>query len=264
MVTLLKAVRFLLNYFPIEYITIRFHTFLFGKRGLPVSPYTVKVGSVKVTLWLDWMDRTHALYILKPVWETANTEYIKKNLGEGSVFIDIGANAGYFSVLAKELGAIVYPIEPIPKNVFCLKKAGLKVYPIALSDVIGEEKIEYQTNDLGSPSTVGSFDVNEKTKEFMTSFTVPTETLDAFCEAKAITFVDLIKIDVQGAELKVLKGATKLLKNKAIQTVLFEFNKNDYGNEVVEYMQQYGYKVCDVATGQPVKTLLNKKDYLFV
>jgi ribosomal protein L11 methylase PrmA len=46
------------------------------------------------------------------VWEPRTTNYIKKHLIKGHTFVDVGANVGYFSVLASELGAKVLAFEP--------------------------------------------------------------------------------------------------------------------------------------------------------
>jgi hypothetical protein len=52
--------------------------------------------------------------------------------------------------------------------------------------------------------------------------TVPTQTLDAFCNEHQIDSIDILKLDVQGAEKKVLAGAVNLLNRRAIKTVYLE------------------------------------------
>jgi FkbM family methyltransferase len=54
------------------------------------------------------------------VWEPRTTEYIKSHLKKGQTFLDVGAQVGYFTVLASELGAKVYAFEPSSVNRECL------------------------------------------------------------------------------------------------------------------------------------------------
>lgn len=127
-----------------------------------------------------------------------------KNL---SLIVDIGANVGYFSKLIRELYpfSTIYSIEPVPETYKCLKlnfvnDKKTKAVNIALSDNEGIAKMTFNPNQ---PS-ISHFD-NKGKKE------VIVDTLDKFVIKNKIKTIDLLKIDVEGFENLVLKGATKIL-----------------------------------------------------
>jgi len=74
-------------------------------------------------------------------------------------------------------------------------------------------------------------------------------TLDNFCKNSSITHIDLLKIDVQGAEYKVLKGGINLLKNKKIKIVILEIIVvSNYENlwkisDYVNYFEKLDYEL---------------------
>lgn len=144
-----------------------------------------------------------------------------KNL---SLVVDIGANVGYFSKLIRELypSSIIYSIEPVPETYQCLKlnfgnDKKTKTVNIALSDAEGMAKMTFNPNQ---PS-VSHFD-NKGKKE------VIVDTLDRFVVKNKIKTIDLLKIDVEGFENLVLKGATKTLsKTKYLfMEITIEDNEN--------------------------------------
>jgi hypothetical protein len=77
---------------------------------------------------------------------------------------------------------------------------------------------------------------------------VPVNTLDRYCEASGVAHVDLLKVDVEGGELDVLKGAGGLLGRKAVSLVQFEYSSawisaRVYLKDAIEYLMSYGYVV---------------------
>lgn len=79
---------------------------------------------------------------------------------------------------------------------------------------------------------------------------VTTETVDNFCLGHKISFVDLLKIDVQGAELAVLKGASGLLQSGRVGFVFIEvgFESSDttttFFPKIVNFLNDYGFGLC--------------------
>lgn len=84
-------------------------------------------------------------------------------------------------------------------------------------------------------------EINEEICEF--------DTIDNFCNNNSITNIDLLKIDVQGAEYKVLKGATQLLKSKKIKTIILEIIiASNYENlwklsDYIDYFEKLDYEL---------------------
>jgi len=86
---------------------------------------------------------------------------------------------------------------------------------------------------------------------------VPSITLDRYCERAEVAVIDLLKIDVEGAELQVLRGAQRLLAEQRIRCLTFEFGQTtfDMGNtpEAIEkLLEAHGYTIRNLVDGDPV------------
>jgi methyltransferase, FkbM family len=95
------------------------------------------------------------------VWEPKTTEYIETHLKKGQTFVDIGANVGYFSILASKLGAKVLAFEPSLNNRTLLEKnikdnnCDVQVFSQALSNKNGGGFL-YTDSTPGEYSLMGS------------------------------------------------------------------------------------------------------------
>ena len=146
---------------------------------------------------------------------------------------DVGANAGYFSILARELGASVHAFEPNPGVRALLERSvrlgtgEIEVVPVACGDRDGKMPFF-----LSEPGNTG-----------MSSLRMPTDrrievdvlTLDAYARGTSAR-PDLVKIDVEGHDLEVLAGASGLLTS-ARPIVIAEIS----GVETLELMRRYAY-----------------------
>ena len=140
---------------------------------------------------------------------------LRENLSEGNTFVDIGAYIGYYSVLARNIvgeSGKVISFEPNPESYKMLKKnIQLNGYKncipenIALSDEEGFFKlfIGAYTDDSSSMFLAEIVDENRYVR-------VETMTFDNYCELHRIA-PDLVKIDAEGAEHKILKGGCKVI-----------------------------------------------------
>lgn len=82
-------------------------------------------------------------------------------------------------------------------------------------------------------------------------------TIDAYCEKNGIPRIDLLKIDVEGAEYQVLQGARRMLEGKRILCCVFEFGQTTFDmgndpNEIETYLKQFGYHIRNVVKGNPI------------
>ncbi len=131
-------------------------------------------------------------------------------LPRGGVFYDVGAQAGYHTVLAaKRAGAVgaVYAFEPLPRNQSYLRRNlelnGIRnttMVPAAVSDRDGELCF-----DPGPGFMAGHL------SEDGDGFRVKAVSLDYWQQTEQARTPDLVKIDVEGAELSVLQGARRLI-----------------------------------------------------
>lgn len=143
-------------------------------------------------------------------------------LKEEDVFFDVGANVGSYTILAsKVIGAITCSFEPSPKtfqhlenNVF-LNRIQKKVF--LFNQGVGAEKgsMRFSMNQ----DTINHVVLNSNEE----SIPIEINTLD-HCAAEQKLFPKLIKIDVEGFETEVIRGASSLLKNPNLQAVIMELN----------------------------------------
>lgn len=140
--------------------------------------------------------------------------------GSAGVVLDVGANTGFYSLLAAHVSrrVTVHAFEPLPRvlqqlrlNV-SLNGVGRRVAvsPHAVSDVVGEVELYVPPRDHGLVETSSSLDANFK-ESIGAVIPVPGTTLDAHVCAFGLRNVGMVKIDVEGLEHKVLAGASDLL-----------------------------------------------------
>ncbi len=137
------------------------------------------------------------------------------------MFVDAGANVGYFSLLAASRGAHVLAYEPTLavyrrlKENFALNGFSGDLVNAALSDKAGTVKLYESDDDPEANSIFGNGEW---------SSTVRTVSLDRDLIRFGVKRVDLLKIDVEGAEPMVLDGAKKLLSSVDAPDLIIEVN----------------------------------------
>jgi FkbM family methyltransferase len=148
-------------------------------------------------------------------WERNLSHWFWENLREGDVFIDVGANIGYFSLLASQrVGASgrILAFEPVPSiasamqiNLNLNNVQNVAVHECIVSDMSGEgEVFRGPSTNLGGSSTQDS-------EGFESEGRVRKEPLDAIVDRELWPRVRAIKIDAEGDEYAVLLGASHLL-----------------------------------------------------
>ena len=183
-------------------------------------------------------------------YEPEITDAFRKNVRKDWIVADVGANIGYHTLELSRLAKKVYSFEPC-KNTYSYLLKNIKannltnVIPvnIALSDKNGPALLE---NDGKSGSNkIGKY--GEKIK------TVKADDLN-------VKF-DLIKIDVEGHELNVLKGMKKILKNKPILIVEYNFLVNQSFKELLYFLKSHSYTFFDLKRKKKteIKELLKHK-----
>jgi len=180
----------------------------------------------------------------------------EREIMPNSVVFDIGANVGYFSLLAAVLTGTegkVYAFEPLPRNVQFLRQHvalnhlenRIEVIEAAVSDREGEAHF-----DLGASTAMGHLaDSGE--------ITVQMVTLDHMLETGELRPPDYMKVDVEGAEYEALSGARHILENH--RPILFLDTHNRQAHELtVKLLQETGYRF-EILDGKP---LAESKEFL--
>jgi FkbM family methyltransferase len=99
-------------------------------------------------------------------------------------------------------------------------------------------------------SELSSFHVGDPERT-LTPETVQMETLSGYCHTQGIEWIDFLKIDVEGHELEVLRGAVSLLSNRAIAAIQFEYGSTYIGSrtllkDVFDLVQNFDYDVYKI------------------
>jgi FkbM family methyltransferase len=154
------------------------------------------------------------------------------------LILDVGAHVGLYSKKIKEIcpSAKVYAFEPHPVTFQKLRdKADTQGYTalnLGCSDVKGKfDLYDYQEKEasVSQGSSHASLfagviqDIHKSTGS--NSWSVQVTTIDDFVEEYGISRIDLLKIDTEGNEYKVLLGAKKSIKEDKIDVIQFEFNE---------------------------------------
>lgn len=175
------------------------------------------------------------------VYEPGVTSVIQRTLKPGMTFVDIGANIGYFSVMASKLvgdqGRVI-GVEPYPYNIKLLQKnislngcTNVEVLPFALTDKKGFLTYDDSAGNSGNVIALG-----EEFSALLESTLVYCVKLDDVLEQG--TQVDLIKMDIEGAEPLALKGMQQLISEQA-PTIISEVSEGFLRHVSNTSMQDY-------------------------
>jgi FkbM family methyltransferase len=190
------------------------------------------------------------------VYDLSVTEVLWRLIDPCEVTIDIGANIGYMtSVMAKRVGqkGKVYSFEPHPEiyQELCENKSWWR-------EAYGWNQIESQNLALSNISGTGSLDIPPHFKEnrgvasLRDEMSMPSTGDTSICTVKMARLDDLmnsdlpkavIKIDVEGHELKVLHGGVEVIRN--VRDIIFE-EHNEYPSEVTCFLEDLGFTVFRV------------------
>jgi FkbM family methyltransferase len=218
------------------------------------APVAVKVGAL--TYYVDPNDAAIGGHLREQgFYEPEVTEVVRRSLRAGDRFVDIGAAFGYFATLA---GSIVGPtgqiiaVEPGPQNqsVLLLNLAANGVGAPEVHQLALDTEVGFVTySNSGANGFISPF--GDDPSELATRSLVRTSTLDAVVGDRT---VDMIKIDVEGAEGRVLKGGGHVLRRDHPMIVMefsppsLESTSQMTGQALLEYLSGLGYSV-DVIGG---------------
>ena len=224
-----------------------------GLTALGATPAVVAVLADGSRMLLDGRSRTEA----EPLWNGAyEPDYISVLCAlvdeYGSRFLDIGANVGLISVpVGRHLRGVgqVCCVEPVPDNASRLRQnldmndlGDARVQELALGDSAGTVSILRESRGRGASGNAVIEGVDDLPRSYATRFEVPLRRLDDLVDEGLVDPPDVVKIDVEGSEVGVLRGGSRTF-HATRPVILGEFNS--------VLMPNFGTTFLDAAAALP-------------
>jgi FkbM family methyltransferase len=194
--------------------------------------------------------------------------------GGGWVVLDVSAYVGIYSLWVSRLvcDGFVIAFEPNPiayrwliSNIELNGATNIKALPYALGDEITRQKLYVAGGNIEAPSLI----MNHITKNpigrypIVGEFVVPVVTLDHVIDksiemvGRPVRHVDLVKVDVEGYEMRVLKGAIRTLERGLVERFVIEVHTDQVSTkDVIKYLGDYGYKLDAIIHFDHVKDMV--------
>lgn len=187
---------------------------------------------------------THGCWL--GTYERETQRVLKRLIEPGAVVYDLGANVGFFTLLASKLAGaagVVYAFEPLPRNIELLERhvqlnraSNVRVMPLAVTATSGVARFARAANpSMGGLAEEGDVEVR-------------TDSIDALVGSGVIRPPTFLKIDVEGAEDGVLAGAKQVLREHRPDILLSAhgYRKHETCSSL---LQDLGYALRDLRDG---------------
>lgn len=196
----------------------------------------ILVGPLRGAIWIRGA-ATHKCWL--GIYEFRKARAFARSVNPGNIVFDIGANVGFYTILAARLvgcdGEVV-AFEPLPRNIKFLRQhtrlnhlENVTVVGAAVAEVAGATRFSESTSFLqGYLDSQGELEVE-------------AIAIDSFVAARGRP-PDVMKIDVEGGELAVLRGAERVLKS-ARPTIFLATHEEKLHAKCCSYLDRLGYEV---------------------
>ncbi len=186
-------------------------------------------------------------------FEIEESDFIRRNIRDTDTCFDVGANIGYYTLLLAKLSprGQVHSFEPVPMNchVLSINLLANKITNAFLNQgALGDSQQEVNfmvTEDAGYSSFVDT-----GRKAVLATMRVQMDTLDNYCRERNVPRIDFLKVDVEGAESKVIQGGASIFENRQRRPrfLMLELNESMlrvHGSSiprVLRQMRSLGYR----------------------
>ena len=244
-----KLILPIVDYLKPKYLIIDGHKFFIDKRDTTVSQELILSGK----------------------WEEYETSLFKRKIKKGDVVLDIGAHIGYYTLIAADIvgdKGKVYAFEPDPKNFTLLERNvhenGYKNVVLvnkAVAEETGSLRLYLNTENTGDHRIYKASDKRKSIK-------IQAITIDDFFKDKNKK-VNMIKMDIQGSEVRAFKGALKLIRqnqNIKILTEFWPYGLKLSGSSAKEYVRllvNNNFRLFDLDEIKKKKTEINDNELLY-
>lgn len=252
-----KFCHFLINQTPyLPYILKSIILYL-----LPQKIYAVTI-SDNLKILVDVREQISNYIYFNKCYEPVLTRWFLRYIRKGSFVIDIGAHIGYYTFLATSIvgsQGMVISFEPYYRNYNLLKKTIqennsknviLETFAVANKKDKIKMYFPYSYN-LGTGSFFNYKQVLHTSTYFKKKLLVNTICLDDYLLEKNIRNVDLVKIDAEGAELSILSGMRKGLKDNIYKVIILDFRSEsnieiDCTLKIKHLLKSFQYKLYHI------------------
>lgn len=190
-------------------------------------------------------------------------------LREGMTVFDVGANIGELTLLFSRFvgdmgsvhafeaaGAVFKKLETVCR---IAQKRNVELNHLALADENKTIRLHVYDDALSSFNSEAARPLKDYgiDAEPLGIEEIKATTIDDYCDKNKIEIIDLLKIDVEGAEFQVLKGARRMLASKRINCLTFEFGQTtfDMGNrpeEIETFLKEMNYRILNIVKGDQI------------
>ena len=226
-------------------------------RVAPQELCVVEIASGPLTGWHMKLDLKTEKYYWLGTYEQGMEAALADFVRQGDIVYDIGANIGYFSLIfARKVGSEgqIFAFEPLPENIERLqenlmlnhREDNVTVVSSAVSDSTGTE--EFLVHSLHSMGKLAG--VNGRNTKYQRSVIVKSLTIDGFIYDEGKPAPDIVKMDIEGGEVKAIRGMTRLLSDKK-PIILLELHGPDAARVVWDTIKEGDYELCHLRPGYP-------------
>ncbi|MFA5136543.1 MAG: FkbM family methyltransferase [Patescibacteria group bacterium] len=188
------------------------------------------------------------LVVYSKLFDYSEMTYLLKKLKPEDTFIDVGANIGVYTLLASSVitKGMIHAFEPYGQSQKRLLE-NLRLNDIANVQVVEKivsDKTGYEYLGIEKESEINHIIYSHDDKKIKIS----SITLDDYIFRNKINKISILKIDVEGAEMKVLKGGEESIRKGKIKKILLELNRNNqfFGTSnraIIDWLKLRGYRI---------------------
>lgn len=230
----------------------RFYSWLIDRLNLE-NPIDIKYHNIRFRLYPHDNAIESKMIVSSKFREAKELEVISKYLENGGIFLDIGANIGYYSLMAAKLGATrIIGIEPNPvvmnrfkENIrFNNFEKKIKTFQLGIGEKIEYRDLYLSKVDLGHSSILGE-------KNSLDKIRIKMFPLDVFLKRESVGRIDVMKIDIEGFEDRALFPFFKKLDKKFYPKLILmeDSSQKDWKNNILKWLLKNGYNTISRTRG---------------